>query len=77
MRSRHRLPLRLALLLATATLSAAVPVSGLTAERGREDAHETRDETRPEHRQRKLPDDVFKPSEEVGEDYPVPFPVDI
>lgn len=32
---------------------------------------------RPEHKFRPLPDDTFKPSEEVSEDFPVPFPVDI
>lgn len=32
---------------------------------------------RPEHRVRPLPADTFKPSEDISEDYPVPFPVDI
>ncbi|MEX2479971.1 MAG: hypothetical protein WD928_03820 [Gammaproteobacteria bacterium] len=31
----------------------------------------------PEHQLRSLPDDTFKPSEEISEDFPVPFPVDI
>ncbi|MCB1749879.1 MAG: hypothetical protein KDK06_22095 [Gammaproteobacteria bacterium] len=31
----------------------------------------------PEHRFRPLPEDTFKPSEEISEDFPVPFPVDI
>lgn len=30
-----------------------------------------------EYARRKLPADTFKPSEEISEDYPVPFPVDI
>ena len=30
-----------------------------------------------EYRRRKLPNDVFKPSERISEDFPVPFPVDI
>jgi hypothetical protein len=30
-----------------------------------------------EYEAQPLPDDTFKPSEEVSEDYPVPFPVDI
>ncbi len=32
---------------------------------------------RPEYRTRSLPQDTFKPSERVSEDYPVPFPEDI
>lgn len=32
---------------------------------------------RPEYRARSLPTDTFKPSEQVQEDYPVPFPEDI
>jgi hypothetical protein len=39
--------------------------------------HELGKETLPEHRVRPLPADTFKPSEEISEDYPVPFPVDI
>jgi hypothetical protein len=31
----------------------------------------------PEYSHRSLPADTFKPSEEISEDYPVPFPVDI
>lgn len=33
--------------------------------------------SKPEHTRRALPADTFKPSEEVSEDFPVPFPVDI
>ncbi len=32
---------------------------------------------KPEHSQRPLSTDTFKPSEEISEDFPVPFPVDI
>jgi len=32
---------------------------------------------KPEYSHRKLPADTFKPSEEISEDFPVPFPVDI
>jgi hypothetical protein len=32
---------------------------------------------RPEHQARPLPTDTFNPSEEISEDFPVPFPVDI
>jgi hypothetical protein len=34
-------------------------------------------EERPEYRTRTLPTDTFKPSEQVSEDYAVPFPADI
>ena len=30
-----------------------------------------------EYTRRSLPADTFKPSEEISEDFPVPFPVDI
>lgn len=39
--------------------------------------HELNEETKPEHRVRSLPADTFKPTEEISEDYPVPFPADI
>ncbi len=32
---------------------------------------------KPEHSVRPLSTDTFKPSEEISEDFPVPFPVDI
>jgi hypothetical protein len=32
---------------------------------------------RAEYRPHDLPDDVFKPSEEVSDDYPIAFPTDI
>lgn len=32
---------------------------------------------KPEYSRRSLPADTFKPSEEISEDFPVPFPVDI
>jgi hypothetical protein len=35
------------------------------------------EERKPEATRHSLPTDTFKPSEEVSEDYPVPFPVDI
>ena len=31
----------------------------------------------PEYKIKKLPNDTFKPSEKISEDFPVPFPVDI
>lgn len=36
-----------------------------------------RSQEHPEYRFRPLPEDTFKPSEEIAEDFPVPFPVDI
>ncbi len=35
------------------------------------------DAERPEFTRRSLPSDTFKPTEEISEDFPVPFPVDI
>lgn len=35
------------------------------------------DTERPEYRTRALPTDTFKPSEQVSEDYAIPFPADI
>jgi len=35
------------------------------------------DAERPEFTRRSLPADTFKPTEEISEDFPVPFPVDI
>ena len=32
---------------------------------------------RPEERKSSIPNDTFSPSENVSEDYPVPFPTDI
>ncbi|HCU88405.1 MAG TPA: hypothetical protein DGR97_00585 [Gammaproteobacteria bacterium] len=32
---------------------------------------------KPEYTRRSLPADTFRPSEEISEDFPVPFPVDI
>jgi hypothetical protein len=37
----------------------------------------TSETQKPELTRRSLPTDTFKPSEEISEDYPVPFPVDI
>ncbi len=31
----------------------------------------------PEYKIKSLPNDTFKPSEKISEDFPVPFPVDI
>ncbi len=39
--------------------------------------HTPPDPERPEYRARRLPTDVFKPSEQVQEDTPVAFPEDI
>lgn len=37
----------------------------------------TTEKEKPELTRRSLPTDTFKPSEEISEDFPVPFPVDI
>jgi hypothetical protein len=45
------------------------------------ESHQSSDDsqtrTLPEHQVKPLPNDTFKPSEKVSEDFPVPFPVDI
>ena len=64
-------------LLAAEPSAGAVAAERTRAGEARSDARSDQAVARPEHRQRRLPDDVFKPSEEVGEDHPVPFPVDI
>lgn len=62
-----RLALLLSLLAAFATLAQQAPPPPATPE----------NTERPEYRARSLPTDTFKPSEQVVEDYPVPFPEDI
>jgi hypothetical protein len=49
------------------------------AESGSEDesARPATETKKPEYSRRKLPADTFKPSEEISEDFAVPFPVDI
>ncbi len=63
--------------LLSATLSWAHPISGAEEDERLPTGHELDEETKPEHRVRPLPADTFKPTEEISEDYPVPFPVDI
>ncbi len=65
-RTLTRLVLLLSLLAAFATLAQQAPPPA---------APESTE--RPEYRARSLPTDTFKPSEQVVEDYPVPFPEDI
>ena len=38
---------------------------------------EEKSSERPEYRARAMPQDTFKPSEKVPEDYPIAFPADI
>ena len=45
-------------------------------DRGRE-AQAAEEPNRPEYRRRSLPTDTFKPSEDISEDFAVPFPSDI
>ena len=56
-----------------------VPAGGASAdENERRDRNTEPDDTvLPEHRPRPLPTDTFKPSEDISEDFAVPFPVDI
>lgn len=68
MRSRSRLWLAAGVLAATLGGAAAA----------QEEAEAEKDpQKRPENTLRPLPADTFKPSEEISEDFPVPFPVDI
>lgn len=48
-------------------------------QKDREQGNQTPDikDEKPEYTRRSLPADTFKPSEEISEDFPVPFPVDI
>ena len=73
----HSKGLTTAVVLLLLAASGSVAAQNPTTERARDAARAREEALRPEHRPRKLPDDIFKPSEEVGEDYPVPFPVDI
>lgn len=65
------------------TLTAALLANGATAQApatpppARDTAPAPPSTTRPEYEFRPLPADTFKPSEEIVEDFPVPFPVDI
>lgn len=64
-------------ILAVALVLAAIGVTGIVAA---EDSTATENEpppNRPENTVRPLPADTFLPSEEISEDFPVPFPVDI
>lgn len=72
---RHLATGALALLLVL--LPAAVPVTAAQTQQGGDESPAQAAPDRPEHRFRPLPEDTFKPSEEISEDYPVPFPVDI
>jgi len=64
--------LRIALLISTWLVPA---VTGLAAEAP--PPPPPTGEELPEYRTRTLPTDTFKPSEQVSEDYAVPFPADI
>lgn len=64
-----------ALLTATALLLGGFVV--LSAAQDANDSSAEQDKSRPELSVRPLPADTFQPSEEISEDVPVPFPVDI
>ncbi len=67
---------RLAPLVVALTLIAATPALAQQAPQGAPPQTQP-DPERPEYRARRLPTDVFRPSEKVQEDVPVPFPEDI
>jgi hypothetical protein len=46
-------------------------------ERDKENKAADFETAKPEYNRRALPADTFKPSEEISEDFSVPFPVDI
>ncbi len=71
MTRRRFAPLFVALILSTAT-----PALAQQAPQGTP-PQTPPDPERPEYRARRLPTDVFRPSEKVQEDVPVPFPEDI
>lgn len=73
MRNKPRCWSALSALLLGATLSAAT----LAAEDKDSADDSANPPTRPEYSARPLPADTFNPSEEISEDFPVPFPVDI
>ena len=50
---------------------------GFSEEERRQLSDNSQERVLPEHQIKPLPNDTFKPSEKVSEDFPVPFPVDI
>lgn len=68
---------RLVLLCALSCLTTAVAAEDSAQGRPPPEQRDADDARLPEHQLRSLPDDTFKPSEEISEDFPVPFPVDI
>ena len=73
MRNKPRCWAALNALLIGATLSAAT----LGAEDSDSTDASANPPARPEYSARPLPADTFSPSEEISEDFPVPFPADI
>jgi len=72
MRSRHLFKLTLlGALLGVAPLQAASPDDETAVAPPRSTVD------RPEYLPSRLPDDVFKPSKEISDDYPIDLPVDI
>ena len=65
---------RVIMLLAMAV--AICPTVG-AAESATDERETTEQHTQPEYRARPQPADTFEPSEDVSEDFAVPFPVDI
>ncbi len=74
--SRHRLLHVVIFLLCTLVAVAPAQSQSQTNPKDKDEVPDTKNEN-PEYRRRSLPADTFKPSEEVSEDFAVPFPVDI
>ena len=77
MHSRTKINKRIRTLLLAAAVALVWSVP-LAQERDRgQEAQTPEDRQAAEYTRRKLPDDSFTPSEEISEDFPVPFPTDI
>ena len=75
------MPARLIILLTTAALIACLVCSAAVLAQEQQSPDEEQPPIapggRPEYTKKKLPNETFKPSEKISEDFPVPFPVDI
>ena len=73
----NRFTYPLCAVLLSVMLTWSTPTAGAEEDERLPTGHELGQETKPEHRVRPLSADTFKPTEEISEDYPVPFPTDI
>ena len=74
------MPARLIILLTTVALIACLVCGAVLAQEQQSPGEEPppiASGGRPEYTKKKLPNETFKPSEKISEDFPVPFPVDI